>query len=74
MKAHRERKFVLLFLVALAALPLAQWSADLAAGAPITGGSLLRRAPTVAHLRSAEAELAERRLAALSSSSSWSLR
>jgi len=59
MKAHRERKFVLLFLVALAALPLAQWSADLAAGAPITGGSLLRRAPTVAHLRSAEAELAE---------------
>ena len=58
MKAHRERKFVGLFLVALVALPVAQWCADLAAGVPLTGAAAVRRAPTVASLRAADAEFA----------------
>ena len=58
MKARRERKFVLLCLAALVALPLAQWWADLAAGQAPTGTVLLRRFPTVAHLRAAEADVA----------------
>ena len=59
MKAHRERKFVVLFVAALVALPIAQWSADLAAGLAPTGAGLWRRPPTAAHLRSVEAEFAE---------------
>ncbi len=59
MKARRERKFVLLFLAALIALPVAQWCADLAAGVAPTGAGLVRRPPTAAHLRAVEAEFAE---------------
>ena len=58
MKARRERKFVLLCLAALVALPLAQWWVDLAAGQAPTGTVLLRRFPTVAHLRVADTDLA----------------
>jgi len=58
MKARRERKFVLLFLAALVALPVAQWCADLAAGVAPTGAGLVRRPPTSAHLRAVEAEFA----------------
>ena len=58
MKARRERKFVLLCLAALVALPLAQWWVDLAAGNALTGTLLLRRFPTAAHLRAAEADFA----------------
>jgi len=58
MKARRERKFVLLFLAALVALPVAQWCADLAAGVAPTGAGLVRRPPTAAHLRAVEAEFA----------------
>jgi len=56
MKAGRERKFVLLFLAALVALPVAQWCADLAAGVAPTGAGLWRRPPTATHLRAVEAE------------------
>jgi len=56
MKARRERKFVLMVLAALIALPVAQWCADLAAGVAPTGAGLARRWPTAAHLRSVEAE------------------
>jgi len=59
MKAHRERKFVALFVAALIALPIAQWCADLAAGRAPTGADLWRRPPTAAHLRSVEAGFTE---------------
>lgn len=56
MSPLRLKMFALVALAGLAAIPLAQWWGDQAAGQPWTGRRLFERLPTAAHLRAVEQE------------------
>jgi len=56
MSPLRLKIFALASLASLAAIPLAQWWGDQAAGQPWTGRRLFERLPTAAHLRAVEQE------------------